>query len=52
MDLVHSGTEVPEAEGSSDQLGGRAAVRMAHITWPGPATNRNSQLLYRQTVRC
>jgi hypothetical protein len=48
VDLVHSGCGPPGSRGSNDQLGGRAAVRMAHITWPGRgrgrATDRNSQL--------
>lgn len=45
VDLVHSGCGSPGSRGSNDQLGGRAAVRMAH-TSPvrGRAADRNPQL--------
>jgi hypothetical protein len=45
VDLVHSGCGSPGSRGSNDQLGGRAAVRMAHTSpGRGRSADRNSQL--------
>jgi len=45
VDLVHSGCGSPGSRGSNDQLGGRAAVRMAHTSpGRGRAADRNPQL--------
>ena len=45
VDLVHSGCGSPGSRGSNDQLGGRAAVRMAHTSpGRGRSADRNPQL--------